>query len=219
MPLPQETGDEQYLDALSKATDRIKKFRPTFVIVRCVLSQRSEIVASALVCSLGVDTHEHDPISNFKITTPCYRRIGESIRSIARPTLFVLEGYVIVQRLFPCRLTGATEDIILNPLAKMSRTFCRALKLPKSHDEHEASRTLMTIRTGSVRTFSENNISSHTTNQWIHCGGIDIHVQCYLTVARVDDDPNSLLKPVKLIVEKPDTSILWLSATSPWRWP
>ncbi|EIN14286.1 Arginase/deacetylase [Punctularia strigosozonata HHB-11173 SS5] len=75
MPLPQETGDEQYLDALSKATDRIKKFRPTFVIV-----------------SLGVDTHEHDPICKFNITTPCYRRIGESIRSIARPTLFVLEG-------------------------------------------------------------------------------------------------------------------------------
>jgi acetoin utilization deacetylase AcuC-like enzyme len=38
IPLPKGTGDEGYIDALSKATDRIKKFRPAFVIVRFVLA-------------------------------------------------------------------------------------------------------------------------------------------------------------------------------------
>ena len=42
--------------------------------------------------SLGVDTHESDPISDFKVTTECYRQIGSIISTIEKPTLFVMEG-------------------------------------------------------------------------------------------------------------------------------
>lgn len=42
--------------------------------------------------SLGVDTHEGDPISEFKLTTDGYKNIGEIIARISKPTLFVMEG-------------------------------------------------------------------------------------------------------------------------------
>jgi hypothetical protein len=45
--------------------------------------------------SAGVDTHEHDPISNFGLTTEGYRQIGKIISTIRKPTLFVLEGWVV----------------------------------------------------------------------------------------------------------------------------
>ncbi|CAG8735243.1 14758_t:CDS:1, partial [Acaulospora colombiana] len=38
------------------------------------------------------DTYKDDPIAGFEITTLGYRKIGELIRSIGLPTLFVLEG-------------------------------------------------------------------------------------------------------------------------------
>ena len=46
----------------------------------------------AVVVSLGVDTYEHDPISQFKLTGDDYPRIGEAVAGLARPTLFVMEG-------------------------------------------------------------------------------------------------------------------------------
>lgn len=42
--------------------------------------------------SLGVDTHEGDPISDFRLTTDGYKNIGEIIAKINKPTLFVMEG-------------------------------------------------------------------------------------------------------------------------------
>ena len=48
--------------------------------------------AQALVVALGVDTYEHDPISEFKLTTSDYPRIGEALASLGRPTMFVMEG-------------------------------------------------------------------------------------------------------------------------------
>ncbi len=51
-------------------------------------SQRVE----ALVVSLGVDTFEDDPISQFKLRHEDYLRMGGAIASLGVPTLFVFEG-------------------------------------------------------------------------------------------------------------------------------
>jgi acetoin utilization deacetylase AcuC-like enzyme len=44
------------------------------------------------VVSLGVDTFEDDPISQFKLRSVDYLRIGEAIGRLGKPTLFVMEG-------------------------------------------------------------------------------------------------------------------------------
>jgi len=69
------TGDEEYCSALSQAIQHIEIFGPAYLVV-----------------SLGVDTYEHDPITDFKVTTGGYIRIGEMIASLKKPTLFVMEG-------------------------------------------------------------------------------------------------------------------------------
>lgn len=45
-----------------------------------------------MVVSLGVDTFEGDPISQFKLTTQDFPKIGRRIGRLALPTLFVMEG-------------------------------------------------------------------------------------------------------------------------------
>ena len=45
-----------------------------------------------IVVSLGVDTFEKDPISQFKLTSADYPKIGRRIARLNRPTLFVMEG-------------------------------------------------------------------------------------------------------------------------------
>jgi acetoin utilization deacetylase AcuC-like enzyme len=45
-----------------------------------------------LVVSLGVDTFEKDPISQFKLVSDDYPKIGRRIAKLALPTLFVMEG-------------------------------------------------------------------------------------------------------------------------------
>jgi acetoin utilization deacetylase AcuC-like enzyme len=74
--LPNHTGDEAYLFALQ---DTIKQH---------VLPYNPDI----LVISLGVDTFEGDPVGTFQITSPCFIKIGELIRTVGKPTLFVMEG-------------------------------------------------------------------------------------------------------------------------------
>jgi len=75
-PLPKgTTGDNEYCIALALAVEHVLKFDPKYLIV-----------------SLGVDTHIEDPISDFKVTTTCYSRIGKMIANIQKPTLFVMEG-------------------------------------------------------------------------------------------------------------------------------
>lgn len=48
--------------------------------------------AESLVVSLGVDTFEKDPISQFKLKSPDYLEIGKAIAGLDLPTLFVMEG-------------------------------------------------------------------------------------------------------------------------------
>jgi acetoin utilization deacetylase AcuC-like enzyme len=74
-PLPWGTGWETYQEALVNAVQQVCAYAP-----------------DVLVVSLGVDTFEHDPISNFCLRDEDYWLMGEAIAPIAKPTLFVLEG-------------------------------------------------------------------------------------------------------------------------------
>ncbi|KAI1786800.1 hypothetical protein LXA43DRAFT_897299 [Ganoderma leucocontextum] len=78
-PLPQgRTTDELYCETLEKAVE--------------VIGNHAEV--DYLIVSLGVDTYSEDPICEFLLTQACYPRIGATIRSLAKPTLFVMEGWV-----------------------------------------------------------------------------------------------------------------------------
>ena len=50
-----------------------------------------------LVVSLGVDTYKEDPISQFRLDSPDYLRIGARIAGLRKPTLFVMEGGYAVE--------------------------------------------------------------------------------------------------------------------------
>ena len=74
-PLPWGSGFDTWKTALEDACRRIGSYSP-----------------EALVVSLGVDTFEHDPISQFKLKSDDYFVIGEIIAKLGKPTLFVMEG-------------------------------------------------------------------------------------------------------------------------------
>src|SRR3546814_10604783 len=69
------SGFEAWSAALADACERIAAYAP-----------------EVLVVSLGVDTFEKDPISQFKLQSPDYLKIGEAIARLGKPTLFVMEG-------------------------------------------------------------------------------------------------------------------------------
>lgn len=75
-PMPWGTGWDDYGESLDLGLGRIRKFSP-----------------DVLVVSLGVDTFEKDPISNFKLKSERFLEIGSRIaRKIDCPCLFVMEG-------------------------------------------------------------------------------------------------------------------------------
>jgi acetoin utilization deacetylase AcuC-like enzyme len=74
-PLPWGTDWVRYEEAL---IDGVKTLRAHGV--------------DALVVSLGVDTFDGDPISQFKLQHDDYLRMGENIAKLGVPTLFVFEG-------------------------------------------------------------------------------------------------------------------------------
>lgn len=55
--------------------------------------------ADALVVSLGLDTFEEDPISQFKLKSDDYLTVGARLAALGRPTLFVMEGGYAVDAL------------------------------------------------------------------------------------------------------------------------
>jgi len=63
------------MPALENACQRISAYSPDLVIV-----------------SLGVDTFKEDPISQFKLESADYLRMGERIAALGKRTLFVMEG-------------------------------------------------------------------------------------------------------------------------------
>jgi acetoin utilization deacetylase AcuC-like enzyme len=74
-PMPHGTAWDSYAQALCEGIKRIAAFAPDAVLV-----------------SLGVDTYKNDPISHFKLDHPDYLRMGEMIKTLGKPTLFVMEG-------------------------------------------------------------------------------------------------------------------------------
>lgn len=80
-PLPMGTAWATYKESLADAARHIDAYG-----------------ADILVVSLGVDTFKDDPISQFKLETDDYARIGAEIAKLGKPTLFVMEGgYAIDQ--------------------------------------------------------------------------------------------------------------------------
>jgi acetoin utilization deacetylase AcuC-like enzyme len=75
LPMRHGTGMAGFSEALSAAMLRIRDFKP-----------------DAIVVSLGVDTFENDPISQFKLVSTDYPTIGAMIARSGVPTLFVQEG-------------------------------------------------------------------------------------------------------------------------------
>lgn len=55
--------------------------------------------ADAVVVSLGVDTHDGDPISRFHLRGDDYVRMGARIAALGVPTLFVMEGGYLIEAL------------------------------------------------------------------------------------------------------------------------
>ena len=51
----------------------------------------------ALVVSLGVDTYEGDPISQFRLVSDDYLRMGATVRDLGIPTVFIFEGGYAVE--------------------------------------------------------------------------------------------------------------------------
>lgn len=74
-PMPWGTTFGQWYEALEDAC-------------RHIANSGTEV----LVVSLGVDTFEGDPISQFRLQHDDYLRVGEHLAALKLPTLFVMEG-------------------------------------------------------------------------------------------------------------------------------
>lgn len=81
-PMPFGTPFSEWNAALDDACRKLSVYAPDVVVV-----------------SLGVDTFERDPISQFKLTTTDYPKIGERIAKLGLPTLFVMEGGYAVEEI------------------------------------------------------------------------------------------------------------------------
>jgi acetoin utilization deacetylase AcuC-like enzyme len=81
-PLPWGTAWDTYEPALAAGIAELRAHR-----------------VDALVVSLGLDTFEADPISQFKLRHDDYLRMGAAIAQLGVPTLFVFEGGYAVEAL------------------------------------------------------------------------------------------------------------------------
>lgn len=81
-PMPAGTGFDMWSAALDDACGKLSAFAP-----------------EVLVVSLGVDTFEKDPISQFKLKSSDYPKIGQRIAKLGLPTLFVMEGGYAVEEI------------------------------------------------------------------------------------------------------------------------
>jgi acetoin utilization deacetylase AcuC-like enzyme len=75
IPLPKNTGNDSYHQALEIACERIASFHP-----------------AAIVVAYGADTHRDDPIGGFTLTTDYYAKMARTIASLRIPTMIVQEG-------------------------------------------------------------------------------------------------------------------------------
>jgi len=74
-PMPFGTDWDAWNASLEEACRKLVAYAPDVIVV-----------------SLGVDTFEKDPISQFKLKSPDYPKIGARIARLGLPTLFVMEG-------------------------------------------------------------------------------------------------------------------------------
>jgi acetoin utilization deacetylase AcuC-like enzyme/GNAT superfamily N-acetyltransferase len=74
-PLPENTDEKGYLEALEKAITRIEQFKPVFLVI-----------------SIGFDTMRGDPTGSFVLTADALRKIGMALGRLNLPTLVVQEG-------------------------------------------------------------------------------------------------------------------------------
>lgn len=74
-PLPHGTGWDEWSAAFDAGA-------------KAVLAHAPDVV----VLSLGVDTYEKDPISNFRLRTEHFPAIGRRIAALGLPTVFIMEG-------------------------------------------------------------------------------------------------------------------------------
>ncbi len=74
-PLPLGTDGKTYIETLKKAMEKAKEFGPELVAV-----------------SAGFDTYKGDPITDMNLDMDTYRKIGEIIKSLRKPTFAALEG-------------------------------------------------------------------------------------------------------------------------------
>ncbi|HUP50812.1 MAG TPA: GNAT family N-acetyltransferase [Thermoanaerobaculia bacterium] len=74
-PLPEDVGDEEYLDVLAKALKLIEEQAPKFLVV-----------------SAGLDIAKGDPTGAWRITPAGLEKIGAAIGALDLPTLVVQEG-------------------------------------------------------------------------------------------------------------------------------
>ncbi|MFP7570279.1 histone deacetylase family protein [Marivita sp. S2033] len=90
LPLQRGTADDDYLETLHVALNRIKAFGADVVVV-----------------ALGLDAFIDDPFKGLAITTPGFARIGAAIAGLGLPCLFVQEGGYI------CDALGANLTSVL----------------------------------------------------------------------------------------------------------
>ena len=81
-PMPPGTSWDVWSAALDDAYAKVAAYAPDILVV-----------------SLGVDTFEKDPISQFKLRSEDYPKIGRRIAKLGMPTLFVMEGGYAVEEI------------------------------------------------------------------------------------------------------------------------
>ena len=74
-PLPENVGDDKYVDTLEQAMAIVRRFAPRY-----------------LVLSVGLDIAKGDPTGAWMITPAGFERIGEALAGLDLPTLVVQEG-------------------------------------------------------------------------------------------------------------------------------
>jgi acetoin utilization deacetylase AcuC-like enzyme len=75
LPLPPNSPDDVFLEALDQAKAVLRAYSP-----------------GALVIALGLDASEHDPLRGLAVTTHGFEQIGHSIAALGLPTVYVQEG-------------------------------------------------------------------------------------------------------------------------------
>jgi len=74
-PLSFGIGENEYLETLKLALKEVSKFNPELIAV-----------------SVGFDTYKLDPVGGLGLEIASYKKIGELIHKLNRPTFYVLEG-------------------------------------------------------------------------------------------------------------------------------